>query len=747
MTTEGDHQSFYIALYNALTDCNQIGALLAHPEFRKRGRQFCYGIAGADDSEDLFQEACSRVWEDVVTLNPNNIRNEDEFFSWFYKLARNVYISDMREMADINNCTAKARRWPEAAADVSLEEMDEFLEHVDVCPYHTAILRADEEKLQAVIRQARGLDSHGRILQGTELQAAIADHKRRLKNWNEAALRKEMPFSQISLYNGGKEIASCGKFFDLTKHESLNELDPQAGLQIRGIGSSDADEDVLLGFYALAGVRHRDEEQFLQLENGYTVGLRIKKLSDRNYEVHFRCFETKEIEAEQASADDDMNTSAGTMDNGASVIGLPLSRPSSSAPPLANYVPPGANGWLPFPIGGQAVALCALVILVIFMVSATMITNNFRHLEDVTKQEEKSEPFGLEYCFNLPPPSQERYDDANLEGLNDTPRPAFSPTPHTFVQPAKRRSARMVRSGQKFSGKDLAQYRNLILAQRVMSADGRIETYNKRAAAFLAYLNLIGVNSQEMEGYREITRILQEIRQPQESSAPVTAGNSPRLVAATASSEDVKVEYDWRLRSSADTTQATGNQILHTGKDKMLERALFSKMRTQSLPVYFVAKTDTTPVTFEIRWSAFRPVKPGEESAKVEVQAEIFNSDGIYMHKYSSGLVGGDNLANAYKAAVSKVFSSTLHEIINPSEVYQRALANWPDEGFDGSDYSTQGRAGFTAYQMKILNAISNTDIAPRKYGDGNEAQPEASDLGRSASQRVGANCEETAGQ
>ena len=147
-----------------------------------------------------------------------------------------------------------------------------------------------ERELRTKFRLARGLDSQGRLLEGKQLTQAIAENERRLASWK----KESGAFNLIALYNGSRQIASCGSFFDFSRHESINELDPEAGLQIRGINRSE-EEDVLLGSYALTGVRHDGEEQVLPLPNGYTVGLRVIRLDDNTFVVGFRCVDSELI--------------------------------------------------------------------------------------------------------------------------------------------------------------------------------------------------------------------------------------------------------------------------------------------------------------------------------------------------------------------------------------------------------------------------------------------------------------------
>jgi hypothetical protein len=369
MSKEGDQQSFCCVLYKALTDRMLRSTLLEHPKFQNRGRQLCYRVAGKENGEDLFQEACLRVL-DAGELNLDKIKSEQGFFRWFNVIAHNTYLEQMRRMADLKICTDKTRQWPDALADVSPLDMDAFLNHADVCLYHAYILRAAEEKIRAIHHRARGFDAHGRILRGAELQEAIAEHERRSKIWREDAQRKELPFDSIALYNDGKKIASCGKFYGLRIHASLHELNVKVGLQIRGIGGRDTKEDVLLGFYALIGVRHdKDKEHLLDLDNGYTVGLKIEQLSEKNFEVRFRCVETRIIEEEQARAGDDLN--GDEMTEEVHSDSSPVSHKPSDLFPLAEDLPLKPGSVMPPPINWQTTVLCA-TLSVLFLITITV---------------------------------------------------------------------------------------------------------------------------------------------------------------------------------------------------------------------------------------------------------------------------------------------------------------------------------------------------------------------------------------
>jgi hypothetical protein len=203
-------------------------------------------------------------------------------------------------MNKMNDCTEKAKRWPDALAAVSPDELEEFLDHAEVCPFHAEKLRVEEKAFRSVFRSARGLDNDGRILEGVELAKSIAEHERRILHWEEAARKMELPFKHISLSNCGEEIASCGKFLAFPKHLGIHQLETQAGLQIWGIlDDRGKAEKVLLGFYPLADVQHAGDEKLLPLDNGYTVGLRVEELGERRFSIEFRCVENAVLEQEQ----------------------------------------------------------------------------------------------------------------------------------------------------------------------------------------------------------------------------------------------------------------------------------------------------------------------------------------------------------------------------------------------------------------------------------------------------------------
>jgi tetratricopeptide (TPR) repeat protein len=170
-------------------------------------------------------------------------------------------------MTNMKHCIDEEVQWPDASVE------------------------AFEKKLRSIFRRARGIDTEGRILRGAELRNSVAEHDRRMQEWEEFGM-KESPFGLIALYNGGRLISGTGKFRNYTYQRSLHELDPQAGLQIRARCSSRKEEEVLLGSIALQGIHHEGEEELLlPLDNGYTVGVVVKQIGERRFEVYFRCVE------------------------------------------------------------------------------------------------------------------------------------------------------------------------------------------------------------------------------------------------------------------------------------------------------------------------------------------------------------------------------------------------------------------------------------------------------------------------
>jgi hypothetical protein len=200
----------------------------------------------------------------------------------------------------MNKCTETTEGWPDAPDDVSPGAYDAFLTHVTRCPFHANALHAQAENLRSTFRRARGLNAQGRILKGRELRHKLAEQDRLHGLWKEVIQESIPPFRRIYIGNRGEDIVGSGKFFDFRNYEGDHRLDPAAGLQILGVvGEAKPPFEVLLGWYPLEGVKHTGEEQFLPLDNGYTVGLRVRQHSDRNFYIGFRCVETEILEQER----------------------------------------------------------------------------------------------------------------------------------------------------------------------------------------------------------------------------------------------------------------------------------------------------------------------------------------------------------------------------------------------------------------------------------------------------------------
>lgn len=299
MATDADLSDFKAALYDALIENRQFERLLAHPQFRSRIMRICRLIAEPDNVEDLFHEVCLKLLNHAAAGDLPALQTQHKVLGWVAHLARNVHVSKSRERIELMACTDESKGWPRSSSEVSIKLLDAYMDHAVECAYHAELMLLEEkemeEELRTVFRLARGLDSNGQLLRGAMLVEAIADYDHRLESWKQERETANFPFHHIALYNGVRQIASCGRFFDFSRHESVNDLDTYSGLQIRGINASEQ-EDVLLGSYALGGVQHDGEEQVLPLTNGYTVGLRVIRLDEKTFAIGFRCVESETME-------------------------------------------------------------------------------------------------------------------------------------------------------------------------------------------------------------------------------------------------------------------------------------------------------------------------------------------------------------------------------------------------------------------------------------------------------------------
>ncbi len=91
----------------------QINELIRHDGFQSRGKKICGGLmrrygdlirryyGASDDADDLFNEACARMFEKIFgkadALSPEKTESEEDFFDWFFILARNIVFSKLRK--------------------------------------------------------------------------------------------------------------------------------------------------------------------------------------------------------------------------------------------------------------------------------------------------------------------------------------------------------------------------------------------------------------------------------------------------------------------------------------------------------------------------------------------------------------------------------------------------------------------------------------------------------------------------
>jgi hypothetical protein len=691
METEEHYLSLYSALYNAITDHELVGDLLKHPEFRHKAGQICSEIAGAAGGEDLLQEACLRVLESADDLNPDSIRGEGEFFAWFSRLVRCVHVSRVLSAATANNCTDMAARWPDSSADVPPDDMGRFLAHADECLYHTRILRAEDEELSAAFGRARGLNSRGRILLGDELKARIDDHRRRSQKWREAALKKGEMYGQVALFNDDRKVASCGWFSDFSNHQSRHELDPDAGLQIRGLSSSDPDEDVLLGFYELAGVRHGGREKELKLDNGYTICLKVEELGGNNFEINFRCVETKTLEANRAAAGAD----AGVIKDGASgddpLSNSPRSPESSVLLPTGVPVSRESAGWWPLPRSLQAAGAFALLLIVAvpcFQLGRTL--GRREGSADMGRLPSRLEAAEINPLLRIEP--------LKASGEDSQPRRTTLPEPRqdAGASPPAPRSKQEQMQGTRALPEDplilIAPSRLLMEQMQGASAlpedltredEGRI-SHNDKPEVLLKMLDSHGfdrsfsgnMNNDEAD-YRRFPSSGPEI---QELYMALPAVSDPNLIAAWSIPPGTKlsnavtdrrpetpaptpmVSYEDRGLSAANQMvnvstngrqHSTNNPVLHIATNDVLANKLYKALREQSLRVEPAAEQNPEKARFTVTWNVSIS---SESGLKVVVMLYVnISEEGVTKFAERRSYKGvGHSLNAAYDDAVEQ---------------------------------------------------------------------------------------------
>jgi hypothetical protein len=274
----------------------------------------------------------------------------------------------------MNECTERARPWPDEPADVSPDELDEFLAHAraEVCPFHAEKVSELAGEFDSMFRPARGLDSHGRILRGRELRNRVVDYGHAQTLWKEASRVMSLPFKRIYITNRDEDIASSGKFYDFRRYEGDHQLDVRAGLQIWGMLKDEGGvKKVLLGFYPLLGYVHTGKETFLTLDNGYTVGLKVLQLDQQLFNIGFRCVETEALAKELANAQEQNNKTAAA---GASAVITSVKKVSSKVRRRLAGLIPSMEELVPH-LAAQITA-CVLAVLLLIATAPVTLTHS-----------------------------------------------------------------------------------------------------------------------------------------------------------------------------------------------------------------------------------------------------------------------------------------------------------------------------------------------------------------------------------
>jgi DNA-directed RNA polymerase specialized sigma24 family protein len=681
MATEEHYPSLYTTLYNAMKD-RKLTDLLQHPEFRRKAGQICKGIAGPEGGADLLQEVCVRMLESPADLDPDSIRGEGEFFAWFSRLARCVHLGRVLSAAAVNRCMDVTARWPDSSADVSPDDMESFLTHADACAYHARLLRAEDEELCAAFGRARGLDGRGRILLGEELKSRIADHGQRLKRWREVALREGELYGQVALFNADRKVASCGWFSDFSNHQSRHELDPYAGLQIRGISSSDPDEDVLLGFYALANVGHGGEEKVLPLDNGYTICLKVEEKGGNYFDIHFRCVDTKTLKAESVATAGSTGVNYANvqeMSGDKSADNLPRS-PESSVP-SATPLPPAV--WWRSPRVWQATAAGVLFLSILpplcFLMGRTW--GRTEEVEDALL----SQLTGAE--INAPSPTgAEKVSGADSqsqpvvgrEQRGDAGKP--SPASRSRLEQVQRAKAlRGVQSNKGVPGStaEIQDFLNRLPAGT--STDGSV-------------LQPVGTQSApdgNRVGYRRPeTPTLLLTHEDQALSTPSSLVNI----------------------STNDRKSSTGYSVLHVIKDGLLGGKLYNALREQSLHVESVAEQGRTAARFTVQWDAH---VDSTGKIKVVVLYANISTEGEKKFAEPPSYTGvGHSLNAAYDDAVGQAVKSVIERIRSVNDERLSASASEAS----GEEQPAAALPEATVSSGYSGNAETNPDRVEQQY-------------------------------
>lgn len=498
----------------------------------------------------------------------------------------------------MNECTERARRWPDEPTDVSPDELDAFLTHAryDVCPFHAEKVRAEEERMRSEFRLARGLDSHGRILRGRELKATITKHQRRQARWKETAQRMEQPFKRIYLSNCGEDIAGSGKFYDFRRYEGDHLLNPKAGLQIWGVLRDEmGTEEVLLGFHPLAGVRHTGEETFIPLANGYTVGLKVMQLDEQLFNIKFRCVENEVLEKERA----DLHEKHKKADAARAVAGGSLfTRFSGKARICLSWVVPSRERLVP--------RLAVGVLACLFIGSVVKVV-----------------------------PTRD------ISGLQEKPPSTAAPKSNEAICAVEGRQAAATKSKDALTNKakmtDSSQRRNTPATAQPAALKNRRDIKPPRAGS-----------TREMKSLNTNDKgVLAENKQAALQAGTVFDTQGKKL--------EAKRQPVWYLQSVLSDTDANKWFIVHSGKDAGLREKLFAEIQQRAFDVSPLSGNVTDLATlqqFTVAWDITRQDK------FVTVKAILTgNGESKELSFRSEGSCPEQACAKAVKDAVTGVFA------------------------------------------------------------------------------------------
>lgn len=136
--------SFYLTLEAIVTDetvDKPIDKLLEHEKFQGRGKSICDSLARRFklDGDEIYQQACLKVWKNRRAINPTNVSNENDFFNWFRMVARTVCCSEWRKERKHKRHldTRAVEEFPVADHRVNLDAeqlLKEFLESSERLP-------------------------------------------------------------------------------------------------------------------------------------------------------------------------------------------------------------------------------------------------------------------------------------------------------------------------------------------------------------------------------------------------------------------------------------------------------------------------------------------------------------------------------------------------------------------------------------------------------------------------------------